>query len=270
MSVESADGTVVVLAEEGAGPTILIVHGGMSDESPWTRVATELAHSFHVVRIRRRLYRLELSADAATDFAREVEDLAAVTTTFDGPCLVVGHSSGAVVALESLVAHPQAYAGAVLYEPPVVVDGPLGTPTSVPRARAALAKGRVGRALRIFLKECVRVPGATAFMAGVFSGFMPDLTKYVARQIEDMDAIDRLGRRVETYATIQTPVMFLTGAKSPAHLGERTHALASVMAHATTRAMPDQGHGAHTSDPALVARLISEQARTVGLGGPAA
>ena len=270
MSIESADGTVVVLAEEGAGPTVLIVHGGMSDEAPWVRVATELAHNFHVVRIRRRLYRLELSADAATDFAREVEDLAAVTATVDGPCLIVGHSSGAVVALESLVAHPEAYAGAVLYEPPLVLDGPVGGPTSVPRARAALAKGKVGTALRIFLKECVRVPAATAAVAGVLSGFMPDLKKFVARQIEDMDAIDRLGRRVETYATIQIPVMLLTGAKSPAHLGERTRALAAVMAHATITTMPDQGHGAQVSDPALVVRLISEQARTVGLGGPAA
>lgn len=266
MTIDSADGTDVVLVEEGDGPTILIVHGGMSDESPWAVVAGQLARDFHVVRIRRRLYRLELPADPATNYTHEVEDLAAVTVTFDGPCLIVGHSSGAIVALESLVAHPEAYAGAVLYEPPLVLDGPVGTPTSVARARRALAKGKVGTALRIFLKDCVRVPASTAVMAGVFSGFMPGLKRFVARQIEDMDAIDRLGRRVETYATIQAPVLFLTGTKSPAHLGERTRALAGVMPHATVTAMPDQGHGAQTADPALVVRLVAEQARAVGLG----
>jgi len=266
VTIDSADGTVVVLAEEGEGPTILIVHGGMSDESPWGAVAAELSRDFHVVRIRRRLYRLELPPDPATNFAREVEDLAAVTATFTTPCLIVGHSSGAIVGLESLVAHPEAYAGAVLYEPPVVLDGPVGTPTSVPRARAALAKRRVGTALRIFLKECVRVSPSTALMAGFFSGFMPELRKYVARQIDDMDAIDRLGRRVETYAAIQTPTLFLSGAKSPAHLGERTRALAEIMPHATITTMPEQGHGAQTGDPALVARLIAEQAHAVGLG----
>jgi pimeloyl-ACP methyl ester carboxylesterase len=118
VTIDSADGTVVVLAEEGEGPTILIVHGGMSDESPWGAVAAELSRDFHVVRIRRRLYRLELPPDPATNFAREVEDLAAVTATFTTPCLIVGHSSGAIVGLESLVAHPEADAGAVLYEPP--------------------------------------------------------------------------------------------------------------------------------------------------------
>ena len=266
MAIESADGTVVVLAEEGSGPTILVVHGGMSDESPWEAVASALAPDFHVVRIRRRLYRLELPPDPTTDFAREVEDLAAVTGTFHTPCLIVGHSSGAIVALESLVAHPEAYAGAVLYEPPIVLDGPVGTPTSVARARTAVAKGKVGTALRIFLKDCVRVPPATAYLAGIFSGFMPDMKKYVARQIDDMDAIDTLGRRVEAYAGIQAPVLFLTGGKSPAHLGERTRALAEVMPHATVTAIPEQGHGAQTADPALVARLIAEQARSVGLG----
>jgi len=266
VTIDSADGTVVITAEEGAGSPILIVHGGMSDEKPWAMVAAELAGDFHVVRIRRRLYRLELPADPATDFAREVEDLAAVTATFDTPCVIVGHSSGAIVALESLVAHPEAYAGAVLYEPPIVLDGPVGTPTSVARARTALAKGRVGAALRIFLADCVRVPATVALMAGIASRFMPDLRKFVARQIEDMDAIDQLGRRVEVYRAIQTPTVLLTGSNSPAHLGERTRALAAVMPHATITTMPGQGHGAQTQDPALVARLIAEHARAVGLG----
>ncbi len=269
MTILSADGTLVVLAEDGDGPTILIVHGGMSDESPWGAVAGELAKDFHVVRIRRRLYRLELEPEPETNFVREVDDLAAVTSSFSAPCLIVGHSSGAIVALEALVAHPEAYAGAVLYEPPIVLDGPVGTASTVARARKALAKGRVGAALRIFLKECVRVPGGTAFMAGVFSGFMPDLKKFVARQIDDTDAIDRLGRRVETYATIQTPVLFLSGDKSPAHLGERTRALAEVMPHASITTLHGQGHGAQTGDAALVARLITEQVHVVGLGEPA-
>jgi len=269
VTIESTDGTSVVIAEEGVGPTILIVHGGMSDETPWAAVAGQLAEDFHVVRIRRRLYRLELPADPATDFAREVEDLAALTATFTSSCLIVGHSSGAVVALESLVANPGAYAGAVLYEPPLVLDGPLGAPDSVARARDALAKGKTGAALRIFLADCVRLPTATAILVGAASRFMPDLRKFVARQIDDTDAIDRLGHRVETYATIQTPTLFLTGDTSPAHLGDRTRTLADVMPHASVTTMPGQGHGAQTSDPSLVARLVAAQARGVGLGASA-
>jgi len=266
MTINSADGSIVVSAEEGEGAPILIVHGGMTDEKPWAMVAAELARDFHVLRIRRRLYRLELPADPATDFAREVEDLAALTATFGTPCVIVGHSSGAVVALEALVAHPEAYAGAVLYEPPVVLDGPLGTPTTLARARTALAAGKPGAALRIFLAEAVQVSAFLAFVAGASTRFAADLKKFVPRQIDDMDAIDQLGRRVEAYGAIQTPTVFLSGANSPAHLGERTRALAAVMPHATITTMPGQGHGAHTQDPALVARLIAEHAHAVGLG----
>ncbi len=265
ITIISEDGTDVIVTEEGHGPPILVIHGGMSDESPWAKVAAALARDFHVVRIRRRLYRVELPADPATDFALEVADVAALTATFGEPCLVVGHSSGAIIALEALVAHPEAFAGAVLYEPPVVLDGPLGNATSIPRARAALAAGKTGRAVRIFLAESVRLPGLLPWVVGVMTRFTPRLRTFGPRQIDDLDAIDRLGRRIDAYGAIQLPVLFLSGDKSPAHLRERTEAVAAVMPHARMETMPGQGHGANDGDPALVARLIATQAREVGL-----
>jgi pimeloyl-ACP methyl ester carboxylesterase len=265
MTIVSPDGTDVIVVEEGQGAPILILHGGMSDEAPWAKVAAELAHDFRVVRIRRRLYRVELPADPATDFALEVADVAAVAATFGQPCVVVGHSSGAVVALEALVAHPEAFAGAVLYEPPVVLKGPLGTSSTLSRARTALSDGHIGRALRIFLAEGVGLSTPLAVLIGVMTRFNKDLTKYGPRQIDDLEAIDRLGRRVEVYGAIQVPVLFLSGDKSPAHLLERTQAVAAVMPHARIETMTGQGHGANDGDPALVARLIAGQAREVGL-----
>ena len=89
----------VVYEDEGTGPLVLVVHGGLSDESAWAKVAAELTPSFRVVRIRRRLYRMELPADAATDFAREVDDLLALAAKIGEPSVLVGHSSGAIVAL---------------------------------------------------------------------------------------------------------------------------------------------------------------------------
>jgi len=265
VTITSADGTDVVVAQEGSGPVVLIVHGGLSDESPWAKVAAALAPSFRVLRLRRRLYRTERPSDPATDYAREVEDIAAVTATIAKPCLLVGHSSGAVVALEALLAHPEAFAGAVLYEPPVVLEGQVGEPTTVARARAALAADRPGRALRIFLAECVRVPAALALLVGVATRFNADLRRFAGRQIDDTEAIDRLGRRIEAYAAIQTPTLFVSGDKSPAHLGERTRILAAAMPDARIERLKGLGHDANDRDPALVATLIIDWARAVGL-----
>ena len=55
MTIISGDGTDVVTTEAGQGAPVLIIHGGMSDESPWAKVAEELARDYRVVRIRRRL-----------------------------------------------------------------------------------------------------------------------------------------------------------------------------------------------------------------------
>jgi alpha-beta hydrolase superfamily lysophospholipase len=60
----------------------------------------------------------------------------------------VGHSSGAVIALEAALASPASFAGLVLHEPPVAVTMPLGG-GALARANEALAAGDAGRALKI-------------------------------------------------------------------------------------------------------------------------
>jgi pimeloyl-ACP methyl ester carboxylesterase len=264
MTITSRDGTDVVVTTDGAGPTILVLHGGMSDESPWAKVATELAPQFQVLRIRRRLYRPELPADPATDYRLEVSDVAAVVATLTRPPLLVGHSSGAVVALEALVAMPDAFAGAVLYEPPIP-DVALGGPDSLVRARAALDAGHTGRAVRIFLDETVRIGRPVSLLVGLMTRFVPELRTFGARQIDDWDAIVRLGPRLEEYAKIQTPTLLLTGDRSPAHLGERVRMLAAAMPQASVEVLAGQGHGANDRAPKLVADHIAAFARHVGL-----
>lgn len=247
----------VIVADEGIGAPVLVVHGGLSDEAPWAKVAAALADRFRVVRIRRRLYRLELESDPATNLAAEVADVAAVAAFLERQCVLVGHSSGAVVALEALVAHPDRFAGAVLYEPPLVVDEPLGGGGALAAARAAVAAGRPGRALRIFLRDMVELPAPAALLVGTLSRLSSGLRKFVPRQLDDVEAINRLGRRLEAYAAIDVPVLLLSGAKSPAHLGERTRALAAVLPHARIEVLPTQGHGANDGDPKGVADLIA-------------
>jgi len=267
MTIRSRDGVDVVVTQDGSGPPIVVLHGGMSDESPWAKVAAELGAHYRVLRIRRRLYRPELPADPATDFGLEVGDIAAVVGSLGGPALIVGHSSGAVVALEALVALPRAFVGAVLYEPPIP-DVPLGAADSLARSRAALATGHTGRAVRIFLNDAVQVASPLALLVGALTRFVPQLRTFGARQIDDWDAITRLGPRLDAYATIRTPTLMLTGDRSPGHLGERIRLLAQALPDAAVQVLAGQGHGANDKAPALVAHHIAAFAARVGLGGP--
>lgn len=259
VSALSTDGTNVIAIDEGTGPVIVILHGGMSDESAYDKVAAELTGRFRVVRIRRRIYRLELPPDPATTFARQVEDVLAVAGAIGEPIVVMGHSSGAILALETLATNPDPnpFVGAVLYEAPIVIDGPLGGEGSVEQARAALAKGQPGRALTIFLRRMVGLGVPVAQLAGALTLVNKTMRDFVPRQIDDTEAIDRLGPRLPAYAEISTPILLVSGARSPATLKTRTEALAAVLPHATSAVMPRQAHGANNDSPAELAELIA-------------
>jgi pimeloyl-ACP methyl ester carboxylesterase len=154
VAATSADGTDVINLDQGSGPDLLILHGGLSDESAYDKVAAKLTDRFRVVRVRRRIYRLELPVDPAISFARQVDDVLAVARAIDEPVLLMGHSSGAILALETLVADPTPFVGAAFYEPPIVTDGPVGG-DALGLTRTALAAGKPGRALSIFLRRMV-------------------------------------------------------------------------------------------------------------------
>lgn len=252
------DGAEIIYADEGSGPAMLIVHGGLSDESAWDRVARELAPNFRVLRIRRRLYRTDLPADPTTSIASEVDDVLRVAAAIEGPILLVGHSSGAVVALETLVTDPGPFAAAALYEPPLVLDEDIGGSGELPRARAAVASGHAGKAVQIFLRKMVQAPVWQAMIMRAQVRFDATLRSYVPRQLDDTEAMDRLGSRLDAYAAIRIPVLLISGADSPTQLRERTARLAERLAgHAVQTVLAKQGHVANIMAPRELARRLT-------------
>ena len=241
------------VVDEGRGRAILVLHGGMGDVTSWSRVTDLLRDRFRVVRLTRRQYRLDVPRKVT--MADEVAQVREVAATLDRPVLV-GHSSGAVLALEALVADPGRYSGAVLYEPPIVLDEPLGGAKLEP-ARAAIAAGKPGPALRIFLRDVVRTGPLLAAVAGLVLTAKPAWAGRVERQLDDSDAIDALGSRLSAYAKIDLPVLLLGGDKSPAHLGKRLDALRQALPHTTRMTMHGQGHNAERTAPARVAEAVA-------------
>lgn len=244
-----------MIADEGLGRPILVLHGGMGELSTWAPVTDRLRDRFRTVRLHRRQYRLDVPRKVT--MPDEVADVRAVAATLDRP-LLVGHSSGAVLALEALVADPGLYSAAVLYEPPLVLDKPLGGDAQ-PRARAALAAGRPGTAFAIFLRDVVGMRGPMTLVARIGMNVRASvIAPRVERQLDDNDAIDALGNRLEAYAKIDVPVLLLVGDRSPEHLHTRTEALRRVLPHARRLTMHGQGHTAQESAPDRVAGAIAQ------------
>lgn len=254
------DGTEIQAADEGSGPTLLILHPGLDDGGTWAPVAKALADRYRVLRLHRRPYRLDLPTPAT--IADEVGDVLALAAAVRGPMVIVGHSSGGVVALEALVQAPERFAGAVIYEPPVVTGPPLGG-QAYNQAQAAIADERPGLAMRIFLRDVVQVPPWLAGVAGLFVAIIPRLRRWAPRQVAEVGAIDAIGCRLDAYATLTAPVVLLGGDKSPEHLGARLDALGAALPHAERVTLSGQGHDAQRRAPAAVAKVIDALAHRV-------
>jgi pimeloyl-ACP methyl ester carboxylesterase len=260
MTAVSADGTNVRAFDDGDGPAILVIHPGLDDGRSWAKVAARLSGSFRVIRVVRRHYRLDLPP-AAYSITGEVEDVLALAAAIGPPMLVVGHSSGAVVALEAMVRAPATFAGAVLFEPPVATGPPDPSGTAaLARAHAAVADGKPGKAGQIFVRDIVGIPALSALSLRAIMVVMPRLRALVPRQITDLDGV---GVRLDAYATISTPTVLLGAERSPAHLARSLDALAAVMPNAEKIVLPRRDHQAQQKAPGEVADVIQALARRV-------
>jgi pimeloyl-ACP methyl ester carboxylesterase len=260
LPVPGADGRPIPVTDEGQGPAVLLLHPGTADRSSWARVASALAGRFRVLRFDRWTYRdghAEASPTGAEAMAAEVGDVLAVAAAAGERPLLVGHSSGAVVALESALAAPSAFRGLVLYEPPVAVDQPLGGET-LRRARAALDAGDPDRAIAIHMRE---IAGAGRLMVTAMRRVPPVwkvVRTHAAAQITDDEAIESLGVGLDRYARLDLPVLLLGGGRSPAHLRERLDALAAVLPRLDgVVVLEEQGHMANLRAPGEVAEVIA-------------
>jgi pimeloyl-ACP methyl ester carboxylesterase len=254
--VRGADGIRIGVVDEGEGPAILVVHPGSGEVSSWSNVAHLLTDEFRVVRIQRRIYAADAEIVLPHTMAIEASDVLAVAVELAQP-LLVGHSSGAVAALEAALVSPASFAAIVLYEPPLATSSPVAGEPGL-RARAALDAGDAVEAMRIHMQDIVRLPAANAAM---FDD--PDvrarLERFAAAQIADNEAIDALGVGIARYAALDLPTVLIEGEHSPEHLRTRLADLAATLPNVQRIVtLEGQGHIAHMTAPTVLADVIRE------------
>lgn len=116
-SVTSPDGTEIAFERTGSGPPLVLVHGAGLDHNFWelSDLRPELTEHNTVYAIDRRGRGGSGDADEY-DLEREIEDVAAVVESTDEPVTLLGHSYGALIALEAALRTDNLH-GLVLYEP---------------------------------------------------------------------------------------------------------------------------------------------------------
>lgn len=155
--VVSKDGTCLAVWRSGSGPPLLLVHGATYDHTTaWRFVVPEFERRFTVYAMDRR-GRGASGDSPAYGLQREAEDVAAVIDAIGEPVNVLGHSYGALCAIEAalLSAHLRRL---ILYEGVPLRGADEYAPGTIERLEAQLEAGDVEGMLIALMRDVIQRP----------------------------------------------------------------------------------------------------------------
>jgi pimeloyl-ACP methyl ester carboxylesterase len=259
MEVTSEDGTTIVFDRSGDGPSLILVGGALADRSAAAQLSARLASHFTVIAYDRR-GRGDSGDTAPYAVEREVEDIEALIVAAGGHAFVLGHSSGAVLALESARTFPDRIGKLALYEPPFIVDDSrsLLPEDYVSHLEALVSAGRRGDAVEFFLTTAVGVPAEV--VAGMRQEPFWSSMEAVAHTLSYDGTVmgDTMGGSpapLERWSSIAVPTLVMDGGASPDWQRHAVRALADVIPDARRRTLEGQDHG---PDSEVLAPLLVE------------
>jgi pimeloyl-ACP methyl ester carboxylesterase len=251
-TVRSKDGTPIASWTSGRGPPLVLVHGTSADHTRWQPVLPKLEERFTVHAIDRR--GRGASGDApGYAIEREFEDVAAVVDAIGEPVHLLGHSYGAVCALEAALRTPNVRRLA-LYEPPVTTGGAIYPPGVVERLEAMLARGDRDGVVTTFFREVVGTPPAELTMLSSLPSWAARVA--AAHTIPRELCMDDHPFAPARFASLRTPTLVLLGGESPPFFGKAAAAIQAALPASRIVVLPGQKHVAMNTAPELFLREV--------------
>jgi len=251
-TVKSADGTVIAYERSGHGPALIVSVGAFCTRQTFVP-PDDLRQRFTVVTYDRRG---RGDSGDTEPFApeREYEDLAAVAAaTGPEPPFVLGHSSGAAIALRAAAAGLPV-AGIVAYEAPFGNDDqPWPAVDPAEHIRALVSSGRRGEAVTFWMSDVVRLPGELLAQADG-APWVAALEPLVPTLVYDLAVTDG-GVPTAELAKITAPVLVLGGSNSPGWF--RRSVAEQAAATPGARLMMLDGHD-HSAPPEVLSPILIE------------
>ena len=253
-TVAGAGGVEIAMRTGGAGPSLVAVHGGMCDGHWWDPVRARLEADRTIITPDRRDHGASGASTGPYALADEAEDLVAVLRATPDPIDLVGHSYGALVALEAALRHPGLRA-MVLYEPSIGDDATMAG--LLDRIAALVAEGEVDEAVGLLLTERMGMPPHRLAAAKVRPGW-----RQTAAHI---GTLPRQGRTAATYAmdrdalaALAVPTLVMVGDMSPDWRLQACGALADVLPAGRLRVVQRHGHLGPVDDPDGFAEIVMD------------
>ena len=251
-TVTSKDGTQIAIECAGAGPSLLIVHGGTGDRTRWTPLFPLLAPKFRVCAMDRRAH--GASGDTLPySLAKEVEDVVAVVAAQPGPVFVLGHSFGAVCAYEAAY-QTATIAKLALYEPPLLVADHAEI---LARMEAMMRSGDRDGALVTFMTDIVLI-SADEVTAMKGRPSWAGLLATVESSVRQDRALSQYRFDPARARALTIPTLLMAGSKTTSpELKRSIDSLRETLRHATLRIFEGQEHNAMDIIPQEFATTLS-------------
>ena len=259
-TVISNDGTPIAFDQPGQGPALILVAGATATRAAEASLAAALAPDFTVFAYDRR-GRGDSGDTAPYAVEREVEDIEALINAAGGSAFVLGHSSGAVLALEAARLLPTKITKLAVYEPPFIIDDsrPPAPADYVAHLNELVSSGRRGEAVEYFMRDAVGAPAD--LMAQMRQSPMWPGLEALAHTIAYDGAIMGNTMRgdpssLKKWASVTVPTLVMDGTvffgdeEKHRFLRHGADALATILPAAQRRTLAGQDHGA--ADEVLV------------------
>ena len=251
-TVPSADGTLIAFECAGAGPSLVIVHGGTGDRTRWTPLFPLLAPHFRVCAMDRRAHG---ASDDAPSYSllKEIEDVVAVVDAQPGPVFVLGHSFGAVCAFEAAF-HTTKIEKLALYEPPVLLGDHSATLAGMDES---IRSGDREAALTAFMRDIVMI-SEDELRTMKSRPSWPGLVATVELSMRQDRALSQYRFDRGRARTLSAPTLLMLGSKTASpELKRSIDALSETWTDSEVRIFEGQEHNAMDAIPQQFAAALS-------------
>lgn len=251
--VPSKDGTLIAVECAGAGPTLIMVHGGIGDRTRWTPMFPLLSSHFTVCAMDRRGH--GVSGDSPDySLQKEAEDVASVVDSRPGTVFVLGHSYGGVSALEATF-FTNRISKLILYEPPL--QEPVDHNLAVARKMERMIKeGAREQAVVTFVSEVVQL-SSSEVAAMKSRPAWPELVATIDSQLRQMHALAAYRFDATRMSTVRQPTLLLIGGDTTSpYLKQAISTLQTSLPNPTRVVLEGQQHNAMDSARDVLAEAI--------------
>jgi 3-oxoadipate enol-lactonase len=248
--------TTLYYERTGQGPGMLFLHGMCGDAGVWADQARRFSDRYTCVRYDRRGHSRSARGHVPISDALHADDAAGLIEALDlAPCLLVGSSAGAAIAVEVALRHGRLLRGAVFSEPPLFSLDPEAGQAAMrelsPRLEEATAVGGPRAAVDAFF--CLLCPGLWAII--------DEYRKDRYRDNADIGFTDLRSPSLQVapadLAAITVPALVIAGDISHPSLRSVAHRLAAALPDARLVELEDCGHVTYAEQPDEFARTVS-------------